>query len=203
VEDNDIITTAMARTILSGGLVIFPTETIYGLGCVATETLALQRLFAVKGRSPEQPPPVLFNGQGQLELLVAEISDVADDLMRRYWPGSLTLILPARAGLPALLTGVTSDKKKFTIGVRESAHPVARALCAAVGVPIVATSANRSGATGAAAAPRALHAIDASLKREVDVIIDGGEVGGVPSTIVDCTGVQPMIVRQGAVQVEW
>jgi L-threonylcarbamoyladenylate synthase len=123
--------------------------------------------------------------------------------MRRYWPGSLTLILPARAGLPALVTGATADKKKFTMGVRESAHPVARALCAAVAAPIVATSANPSGATGTAAQPHTIDEIDAALKANVDVIIDGGAVGGLPSTFVDCTGMKPTLVRQGAVHVEW
>lgn len=181
--------------IRNGGLVIFPTETIYGIGCRADDAAALERLFAAKGRRPDQPPPVLVSGEAQLNQLVVAVPEAARELMNRHWPGGLTLILPARAGLPSLLTGGGN-----TVGVRQSAHLIACALCEAAGAPIVATSANRSGANGAAAAPRSLADIDSALLAAVDVVLDGGPVGGTPSTVVDCTIDPPRVLRQGAVQ---
>jgi L-threonylcarbamoyladenylate synthase len=183
--------------IRAGGLVIFPTETIYGLGCIATDAEALERLFAAKGRAPGQPPPVLIDGEAMLSLLVSAIPPAARALMQAHWPGGLTLVLPARSGLPERLTGRGPDG--LTIGVRHSAHPVAQALCRGVGLPIVATSANLSGATGAAAAPRRIGDVPAELIAAAAVVIDGGEVAGRPSTIVDCTAAPPRILRQGAV----
>ena len=187
------------QIIRRGGLVIYPTETLYGLGCDATDEDALRRLFEVKGRALGQPPPVLVAGAVQLEMLVAAIPPVARELMVAHWPGALTLILPARDGLSPLVTGESGGVK--TVGVRESGHPMARALCEGAGVPIVATSANFSGAAGSAAAPRTLDDIPDELKAMVDAVLDGGEVGGAPSTIVDCTSDPPRVLRQGAVSI--
>lgn len=181
-----------------GGLIIYPTETIYGLGCDATNEEALRRLFEVKGRALTQPPPVLIAGDEQLARLVREVPPTARQLMAEHWPGSLTLILPAQSGLSPLLTGEANGG--LTIGVRESGHTMARALCEGAGVPIVATSANFSGATGAAAAPRTPDDIPAEFKALVDLVLDGGPVGGLPSTIVDCTAQPPHVLRQGAIQ---
>lgn len=184
-----------------GGILIYPTETLYGLGCDATNEAALRRLFEVKGRALTQPPPVLIAGVAQLEMLVAEVPVTARELMEKHWPGALTLVLPAQNGLCPLLTAQSNGVK--TIGVRESGHIIARALCEGAGVPIVATSANFSGATGNAAAPRTLDDIPAEFKALVDLVLDDGAVGGAPSTIVDCTGEAPRVLRRGAVELDF
>lgn len=190
----------MIEVIRRGGLVIFPTETLYGLGCMATHEEALRRLFEVKGRAPGQPPPVLVADNEQLALLVEQIPDTAARLLEAHWPGALTLVLPARRDLSPLLTGVSQTQGIRTVGVRRSAHPVAQALCAEAGAPIVATSANRSGATGPAATPHALEDIPLALRQQVDVVIDSGTVSGQPSTVVDCTCDPPRVLRQGALK---
>ncbi len=184
-----------------GGLVIYPTETLYGLGCDATNEAALRRLFEIKGRALTQPPPLLIAGEAQLTMLVADVSPTARELMAQHWPGALTLILPAQEGLSPLLTSEANGVK--TIGVRESGHAIARALCEGAGVPIVATSANFSGATGNAAAPRILDDIPADFKALVDLVLDGGAVGGAPSTIVDCTSAAPRVLRRGAIELDF
>jgi L-threonylcarbamoyladenylate synthase len=198
-----LATPSEIEIIRRGGLVIFPTETLYGLGCVATNEDALRRLFEAKGRPPGQPPPVLVASDEQLSTLVAAIPPVAARLIAAHWPGPLTLVLPARAEVSPLLTGLAVDGQTRTVGVRHSAHPVAQSLCQAAGAPIVATSANRSGAVGAAANPRVLDDIPDLLRQHVEVIIDGGEVAGEPSTVVDCTCQPPRILRQGALRLEF
>ena len=185
----------------NGGLAIFPTETLYGLGCIATNEDALQHLFKVKARKEGQPPPVLVSNAQQLWSLIASCNDTASALIQAHWPGFVTLILPARAGLSPLLTGFAADGSTPTIGVRMTAHPIARALCEGVGEPIVATSANISGATGQAANQHAIEDISTALISQVDIIVDGGAVRGEPSTVVDCTGTTPRILRQGALQI--
>ena len=184
--------------IQGGGILIYPTETIYGLGCDATDENAVQRLLEIKGRSGEnfKPPPVLIAGQEQLQMLVETIPPAAQALMQKHWPGALTLVLPARKNLSPFLTG---EGNYLTIGVRETGHAMARALCEKGGVPIVATSANFSGATGRAAMPQSLEDIPQELKNKVDWVVDGGLVGGAPSTVVDCTVSPFRILRQGAV----
>ena len=186
------------QIIQRGGIIIYPTETIYGLGCDATNENAVQRLLEIKGRSGEnfKSPPVLIAGQAQLNLLVEAIPESAGELMHKHWPGALTLVLPARPHLSRLLIG---DGDVPTIGVRETGHAVAHALCEESGVPLVATSANFSGATGRASSPQSLDDIPQELKDKVDFCLDGGIVGGAPSTVVDCTRQPFFILRQGAV----
>lgn len=191
------------EVIRNGGLVIFPTETIYGLGCRASDEAAVSRVFALKGRAPDKPPPILVADESQLATLVEAVPDIARRLMEQFWPGSLTIVMAARAEVSPLLTITVGHLR--TIAVRQSGHPLARELCEAVGAPIVATSANYSGATGAAATPHVLNDIPEAFRRSVDVVIDGGGVAGQPSTIVDCTGPVLRVLRQGAVVLseEW
>lgn len=187
-----------------GGLIVFPTETLYGLGCDARNEDALRRLYALKGRSAEgeafKPPPVLVRDVAMLREW-AEVPDVAQELIALHWPGSLTLIVPALPHVSSLVAGLTDGRK--TIGVRASAQPLARALVEGLGGPIVATSANLSGAQGAAAAPRILADVPAEVISGVDAALDGGAVGGVPSTVVDCTQNQPRVLRVGAVALDF
>ncbi|HEX8237876.1 MAG TPA: L-threonylcarbamoyladenylate synthase [Abditibacteriaceae bacterium] len=190
---------ATLQRIHDGSLVVFPTETIYGLGCIATDAAAVARLFAVKGREPGKPPPLLVPDEALLSTLVEEIPDFAQQLMQQHWPGALTLVLRARPALPWLVTGLNAQGQP-TVAVRRSAHPVARELCEMLQAPLVATSANFAGATGKAANPQSLGDVAAELLARVEIVLDGGTVGGLPSTIVDCSGAAPRVLRQGALQ---
>ncbi len=192
------IDASIIEIIRRGGLVIYPTETLYGLGCDATNEAAIARLLALKGRAESKPPPVLVADERQLARLVNQVPDVAARLMAEHWPGALTLVLPARAEVVGVLTGAAADGTR-TVAVRQTAHPLARALCEAVGAPLVATSANLAGATGRAANPRSLDDIALALRDGVGAILDGGVVAGQPSTVIDCTVSPPRLLRAGAV----
>ena len=191
----------LCEAILCGAVLIFPTETIYGIGCSALQSNPIRRVFEIKGRAPNQPPPVLISGENQLSTLVARVPDCARGLMESYWPGALTLILPARDEISSLLCGLSADGSTRTIGVRLTNHAFARELCARVG-PLVATSANFSGALGSAAAPHVLDDIPDGFKAHADFVIDGGALHGKASTVVDCSGDVPRVLRAGAVDVQ-
>lgn len=184
-----------AVTVLEGGgVVAFPTETCYGLAVDPYNERALQRLFAVKHRPADKPVLLLIHAQALLYSLVTAVPDVYAPLIARYWPGPLTLIFPARAGLPLLLTGGTG-----TIGVRISPHPIAQALGKAFGRAITATSANLSEQQPARTAAE----VRAHLGGAIDLIIDGGTTpGGRCSTIIgERAGVLHQI-RSGAVDID-
>jgi len=192
----------LLRRLQHGGSVIFPTETIYGLGAIATDAKAVAKLFTIKGRSPEKPPPIIVSDHEQLLQLVSEIPPQAKILMEKFWPGALTIIFPAQNSLPEIICGKsTFDGKAIsTIAVRMTSHPLAKALCEEVGAPLVATSANFSGATGRQAAPQILDDIPYEFQQKVDVIIDGNAEAGTASTIVDCTVFPARVLREGAVE---
>lgn len=192
-----IVDAAALQTIRRGGLVIYPTETLYGLGCDATNEDAIARLLALKGRAADKPPPVLVADEHQLALLVDDVPAIATRLIAQYWPGALTLVLPAGTNAIGALTATAANATR-TIAVRRSAHPVARALCEGLGAPLAATSANFAGATGREANPRSLDDIAPALRRGVEVVIDGGIVAGQPSTVIDCTTSPPRLLRAGA-----
>lgn len=169
-------------------MVAYPTETFYGLGVDAFSEAALERLRAVKGRG-EKAISVLIDGEAMLARLCAEVPPLAAELMRRHWPGALTIALPARAGLPAALV---SDG---FVAVRQSPHPLARALVTRFGGPVTTTSANRAGeppaTTGAA--------VTAALGRGCHLFDGGATTGGAPSTLVRVRGDAVEILRPGAV----
>jgi L-threonylcarbamoyladenylate synthase len=170
-----------------GEVVAFPTESSYGLAVDALDAQALARLFAIKGRPAGQPPPVLITGEAMLTRLVAQVPEVARELAARHWPGGLTLALPAHPDLPAFLVA------EGHVGVRESPHPVVRALVEAFGGPLTATSANLSGE------PPALCASEAALEG-VALVLDA-PVGGAPASTVARVRIDGTIevLRQGAV----
>ncbi|MHB8398251.1 MAG: L-threonylcarbamoyladenylate synthase [Candidatus Limnocylindrales bacterium] len=179
------------RTLRAGGLVVIPTDTVYGIAVDLRTQGGVERLFAAKRRPPDKAIMVLVDGIDQLEGLV-ELSPAALVLAAAGWPGGLTLVLPLRdvVGLPAALTAGTA-----TLGVRMPDHAVPRTIARAIG-PLPATSANRSGDSAALAAAAA----DSALGDEVDLVVDGGPVrGGVASTVVDCTAVRPRVLRVGAI----
>jgi L-threonylcarbamoyladenylate synthase len=174
----------------SGGVVVYPTETLYGLGVDATNAAALRRLVALKGREDGKPISVLVSDAAMLSAVASSISPEARRLMRRFWPGPLTLALPAAAGLSPLLTGGGA-----TIGVRHSSHPLAQALVAGLSRPLSAPSANPAGA----APPRTVEEARAYFGEAVDAYVDGGTLsGGIGSTVVEPT-IPPRIIREGAI----
>lgn len=161
----------------AGGAVAFPTESTYGIGVDALSPAALERLFALKGREPGKPPPILISDDAMLELLVARVPERARRLMARFWPGPLTLVLPARAGLPEPLV---SDGG---VGVRRSPHPLAAQLVAAFGGPVTATSANLSGQPAAVEAAEVRAVFGDRLH-----VLDGGRAPGAPPSTVARVG---------------
>jgi L-threonylcarbamoyladenylate synthase len=156
-----------------GEVVAFPTESTYGLAVDARSPSALERLFALKRREPGKPPPLLVADRAMVDTLAALVPARAERLMADFWPGPLTLILPARAALPAAVTSAAG------VGMRRSPHPMAQALCAGFGGAITASSANRSGE------PPATDAAEVRAVFSTIEILDGGATpGGPPSTVV-------------------
>jgi len=173
--------------IQQGHLVAFPTDTVYGLAAALTSPPAINRLFAVKGREATKAIAVLVGSPQALADVTGELAPLPERLAQRFWPGPLTLVVPQRPGLPANLSPVP------TVGVRMPDHPVALALLNAAG-PLAVTSANRSGQPS----PVTAQEVMGQLGGRIPLIIDGGRTpGGLPSTVVDCTGDQPVILRQG------
>ncbi len=177
-----------------GGLVAFPTETVYGLGADATNIDALARLYAVKGRPRDHPAIVHVATPRQLEEWAVEVPPAARRLADELWPGPLTIVVRRAARVPDAVTGGGE-----TVGVRVPDQPVALALLRAFGHGIAAPSANRFGRVS----PTTAEDVRADLGGDVDVVLDDGPCSvGVESTIVDCTGAEPVILRPGGVSRE-
>lgn len=171
------------------GLVAFPTDTVYGVGALAFHREAVMRLYTVKGRSTDKAIAVLVGREADLAQVASELTPAARRLVEKFWPGSLTLVVPKHARLPEAVSGLP------TVGVRMPNHEFARRLLTQTG-PMAVTSANRSGE------PNALTAADvlAQLAGRIELVLDGGRVpGGVPSTVVDCTAAVPRVLRDGPV----
>jgi L-threonylcarbamoyladenylate synthase len=178
-----------ARTLRDGGLLAFPTETVYGLGADATNAVAVARLFAAKGRPSFNPLIAHVPDSAEASRLALFNEDAAR--LSRFWPGPLTLVLPR---LPACPVAELATAGLDTIAVRVPNHPVAQALLAKLQRPIVAPSANRSGHVSPTAAAHVL----ADLGGRIDAILDGGAAPiGVESTIVACLGPEPLLLRAG------
>lgn len=188
----DAASLARAVAILrSGGIVAFPTETYYGLAVDPFNPRALDRLFAVKRRPRAMPILVLVSGVEQLDLLASELPPMYAGLIRRFWPGPLTLIFPALATLPAQLTGGTG-----TVGIRRSPLSAANRLLTAFGGPITATSANLSGRPAALTADE-VHRV---FGDRLDYILDGGATpGGSGSTLVGIRDADLHCLREGTI----
>jgi len=188
--DPESIRTA-AEVIRRGELVVFPTETVYGLAADALNEAAVRLVFEAKGRDQTRALPVQIAGVEQLSRVASDIPAGALALAARFWPGPLTLVLPKSDAVPDILTGGGK-----TIGVRVPDHPVALALLRELDTPIVATSANVSGRS----APRSAGCAIRGFGNLVSIALDAGECRiGVPSTVVDLTVKPPSIVRQGAI----
>jgi L-threonylcarbamoyladenylate synthase len=194
VTEDDAIDRA-ARILRAGGLVAFPTETVYGLGADATQGQAVARIYAVKGRPSFNPLIVHVADRSWLDDIAVPPSTV-DVLTRRFWPGPLTLVVPRKASSSiAELATAGLD----TVAVRAPAHDMAQALLKAAQRPLAAPSANPSGLLSPT---RAEHVI-AALGDKIDMVLDGGPCRvGLESTVLDVTGTTPVILRPGAITAE-
>ncbi len=187
---DDIIQEA-ARIICSGGVVVFPTTGLYGLAADAFNPAAVDKVFAVKRRPPDKPILILVSNIGEIWRLVREISPAAERLMTAFWPGKLTLVFKAGAGVLPGLTAGTGN-----IGIRLPVHPVARCLVRAARRPITATSANLSSQSACSR----ITDIDPAVAGAVDLILDAGPLeGGAGSTILDVSRYPPVMLREGAI----
>lgn len=185
-----VIQTA-AEIIRTGGLVAFPTETVYGLGANGLDKEAVKRIFQAKGRPGDNPLILHISETAAVDELASRVSSQARLLMRLFWPGPLTLVLPRREHIPREVTAGLD-----TVAIRMPSHPVARALIQASGVPIAAPSANRSGLPSPTMAQ---HVWD-DLQGRIEAVLDGGPTGvGLESTVVDLSGEKPAILRPGGV----
>jgi L-threonylcarbamoyladenylate synthase len=181
-----------AELLRAGGLVAFPTETVYGLGADAADPVALRRLFALKGRPEDHPVIVHVARAAQLDDLGRDVPEVAHALADACWPGPLTLVVRRRADRVVAEATAGLD----TVGIRVPDHPVARRLLEAFGGGVAAPSANRFGRVS----PTTAQHVRDDLGGDVDVVLDGGPcVVGVESTIVDVTGAEPVLLRVGGV----
>ena len=175
-----------------GGLVAFPTDTVYGLGAEVLNREAVARLYRVKGRTEEKAIPVLAAGGEALQMVAKPLPAMAERLAERFWPGPLTLVVWRLPELPPEVSPYD------TVAVRVPDHELALALLEASG-PLAVTSANRTGA------PSSLSAIDvlATLGGAFDLLLDGGQApGGMPSTVVDCTQDEPYVLRAGPISAD-
>lgn len=180
-----------SRIIKNGGIILFPTQYLYGLGAKALNTEAVDKIFDIKQRPYHKPLLILIDKQKDLDGLVQNIPSAAARIMKYFWPGAITIVFKAKKALPSNLTAGTGR-----IGVRMPHHPVALALVKAVGSPITATSANISGHSGCSE----LSDLDASMVDKLDLILDAGPLkGGIGSTIVDVTTDSMKIIREGAI----
>jgi L-threonylcarbamoyladenylate synthase len=175
-----------------GGLVAFPTDTVYGVGALAFDGKAIEAIYLAKDRPVEKAIPILISDMEELEKVGIDIPATARRLASRFWPGPLTILVPKRADLPESVSGTA------TVGVRVPDHEVARALLRAAG-PMAVTSANISGAQS----PVSAQEVFEQLGGRISLIIDAGRTpGGVPSTLVDCTTPELTILREGPIRIE-
>ncbi len=185
----DVIRQA-CEVLRTGGLVAFPTDTLYALGANALDPVAIERVFTIKGRHHGKPLSVLV-GSVEAAVALGDLSDGTRALMQTYWPGPLTIVVKASPQFPSVLTAATG-----TVGLRMPAGSVAQALLAAFGGPIIGTSANKTGGPDPADAKTVQRAVGG----QIDLVLDGGRVAlGVPSTVIDCTQVPARILREAAV----
>lgn len=192
IKDEELM--EAARILREGGLVAFPTETVYGLGGNALDEDAARKIYAAKGRPSDNPLIAHVSCMEEVAPLVSEIPEAGRKLMEAFWPGPLTIIFPKSGKVPYGTTGGLE-----TVAVRMPVDPVANRLIALAGVPVAAPSANTSGRPS----PTTADHVWQDMKGRIDMIIDGGPVGiGVESTIVDVSGEVPAVLRPGAITME-
>lgn len=177
-----------------GGIVIFPTDTAYGIGCRMDNETSVRRVFEIKKRSLDNALLVLVNSLEMAEKYVEIPQDVREKLVNKYWPGGLSIFLNTKPGkVPGIVTANSS-----VLAVRWPDHKIIEKIISGVGVPIIATSANISGGQ----TPYSLNEVDSKLLEKVDFVLEGECTYKKESTIIDCTVEPWKIIRQGAVQLE-
>jgi L-threonylcarbamoyladenylate synthase len=178
------------KILQKGGVIAFPTDTVYGLGADAFNPMAVNRIYEIKNRPKHRQLPLLIADVERLTTLAEPIPEIAWFLARRFWPGGLTLVLPKTDSLPAYLASEPN------IAIRVPDHPACLALIQHLGNPIIGTSANISGQSAALTAEE----VGQQLGGKIDFIINGGKCpGGKESTVVDATCEMPVILRQGII----
>jgi L-threonylcarbamoyladenylate synthase len=183
--------TRAVETLKLGGVIVFPTETLYGLGADALNGPAVDRVFALKGRDRHNPIPVLVADEEMLSTMVTEVPPAARKLINSFWPGPLTIVLPARKGIPEPL--LNHDRG---VGVRISSQPLATALVRALGRPLTATSANPTGQKPA----RSVDEAQRYFANQIGIFIDGGTLTSrTASSVVQLFGSALKIVREGEI----
>ena len=174
-----------------GGIICFPTDTLFALGADAFDPDAVERIYRAKGRDHGQGLPVLLSDADQLSQVAIDIPDSAWKLANRYWPGALTMVVKRSPDLPEIVSGGAT-----TVAVRVPDHPVARKLIRAFGRPVIGTSANRAGSSDA----RSMNDVMEELGPWLDYSVGEGTLpAGLPSTIVDLTASRPQVLREGAI----
>jgi L-threonylcarbamoyladenylate synthase len=180
-----------AEIVQAGGVLVYPTETLYGIGANAWDAGAIQKVDRLKQRSEGKQSLVLVESHERMLSLVASVTATAEQLISTFWPGPLTLVFPAAKTVPSALT-----KGLGTIGIRIPASALCRRLLQLSGCPITSSSANLPGIPPG----KTIEEIRSSFPTGVDLYLDAGEIAGiVPSTVVDVTGSVPRIIRQGAI----
>jgi L-threonylcarbamoyladenylate synthase len=196
MKDTKLTTSPLeaAQYIINGGIVAFPTETVYGLGANVFDEAAVAEIFAAKQRPADNPLIAHVSNPEQIGQLAADLSEAADKLIDRFFPGPLTVVLRKRRSVPEIATAGLDS-----IGVRMPKNDLAREFLAACGTPVVAPSANLSGRPS----PTTWQAVYEDLNRRIDCILQGEPTEiGLESTVVDCTGETPRLLRQGAISLE-
>jgi L-threonylcarbamoyladenylate synthase len=189
-NNQENLTQALAA-LQCGEVIVFPTETLYGLGADALNFTAVEKIFQLKGRDPNNPFPVLIADRAMLDSLVSTVSPLAEKLMLRFWPGPLTLVLPAREDIPRLLVN-----RQGGIGVRLSSQPIATELVRLLGRPLTATSANPSGQPGAQTVAQAKDYFGG----KITIYVDGGRLhSATGSTVALVDNDRLTIIRAGEV----
>lgn len=180
---------AAALVVKAGGLAVLPTDTVYGLVADFKNPAAVERLYGLKGRPDVKGLPLLVGDRSQLDLLVAGVPDEISLLMDMYWPGPLTIVFNKKPEVPDLVTG-----RLPTVAVRQPGYVVAQAVLQEIGMPLASSSANLSGDR----APRSVAEMAAAVIEGADIVVDGGVCPrGIPSTILDVSGAEWRILRQG------
>jgi L-threonylcarbamoyladenylate synthase len=191
-EESSIV--EAAQVLKRGGLVAFPTDTVYGLGAHGFVPQAVERLYVAKRRPRGKPIALLLASGEEICQVAQDVPSLAWELAERFWPGGLTLALPRSSAVPDVVCAGGD-----TVAVRVPDHPVTLALIRALGAPLAASSANLSGGTD----PVTAEEVRAALGGALDLILDGGRCpGGVPSTVLDLTTEPPRLLRLGAISVE-
>ena len=186
--------TSAVEVLRRGGIVAYPTDTLFGLGVDALNEAAVERIFEVKGRPQGMPLPLIIGESEQLEMVADTVTECAWKFASAFWPGGLTLVVPVGPNVPALVTA-----RGWKVAVRLPDHPIPRELARQLGRPITGTSANRSGGPD----PSTAESVQNQFHNTIDMILRGGSApAGRSSTVLDITGNQPKVLRHGAVSVE-